>query len=217
MATDYEKKYNEALERARKELGVDRKEWKVVEHVLRNIFPELAESEDERITRAINNVLPFIPDEAYANNGVTKECVLNWLEKQKEPEHICDSAQYEEGFKTGLEIGLRKQKEQKPVEKHDLVAQLREHFANTPKEQLEAEWKELEIMLNGFADDIVNNLKSSLPDNLDEEAEKVMPYSYDFIELDIYGGSEPVYSREQMRTMFKAGAEWMAKQMNNDN
>ena len=75
------------------------------------------------------------------------------------------------------------------------------------------EKEELEIMLNGFADDIVNNLKSSLPDNLDEEAEKVMPYSYDFIELDIYGGSEPVYSREQMRTMFKAGAEWMAKQI----
>ncbi len=36
-------------------------------------------------------------------------------EKQKEQEHICDSTQYEEGFKTGLEIGLRNQKEQKPV------------------------------------------------------------------------------------------------------
>ena len=46
------------------------------------------ESEDERITRAINNMLPFIPDEAYANNGVTKEGVLNWLEKQKEQKPI---------------------------------------------------------------------------------------------------------------------------------
>lgn len=40
-------------------------------------------------------------------------CIEDYLEKQKEQEHICDSAQYEEGFKTGLEIGLRKQKEQK--------------------------------------------------------------------------------------------------------
>lgn len=51
---------------------------------LHTLIPELAESEDERITRAINNMLPFIPDEAYANNGVTKEGVLNWLEKQGE-------------------------------------------------------------------------------------------------------------------------------------
>jgi hypothetical protein len=36
-------------------------------------------------------------------------------EKQKEQEHICDSYQFEEGFKTGLEIGLRNQKEQKPI------------------------------------------------------------------------------------------------------
>ena len=34
--------------------------------------------------------------------------------------------------------------EQKPAEKHDLVAQLKEHLANATKEQLEAEWKELE-------------------------------------------------------------------------
>jgi len=47
-------------------------------------FHELKESEDERITRAINNMLPFIPDDAYANNGVTKEGVVRWLEKQKE-------------------------------------------------------------------------------------------------------------------------------------
>ena len=35
----------------------------------------------------------------------------------------------------------KKQKEQKPV---DLVAELKLHLANTPKEQLEKEWKELE-------------------------------------------------------------------------
>ena len=59
--------------------------------ILEALAPELKESEDERITRAINNMLPFIPDEAYTNNGVTKEGVLNWLEKQKENPKSTDS------------------------------------------------------------------------------------------------------------------------------
>ncbi len=33
-----------------------------------------------------------------------------------------------------------------------------------------------------------------------------------FLEVDIYGGSEAVYSREQMLAMYKAGAELMAGQ-----
>lgn len=70
------------------------------------------------------------------------------------------------------------------------------------------EKEELEIMLNGFADDIMNNLQFSLPDNLNKAAEKVIPNSYVCIELDTYGGLEPVYSREQMLTMFEKGAEW---------
>lgn len=42
--------------------------------------------------------------------------VWKYDDKQKEQGHTCDSAQFEEGFKTGLEFGLRKKKEQKPVE-----------------------------------------------------------------------------------------------------
>ena len=76
---------------------------------------QLRESEDERIRKELINFLrsPFIKE------NLTDEKVapwLDWLEKQKEQEHICDSAQYEDGFKTGLEIGLRKQKEQKPIQ-----------------------------------------------------------------------------------------------------
>lgn len=57
----------------------------------------------------------------------------------------------------------------------------------------------------------------SLPNNLDEAAIEAMPYPYDYIELDIYGGSEPVYSRGQMLAMFEKGVEWMSKQTNNEN
>lgn len=103
------------------------------------------ESEDERITRAINNMLPFIPDEAYANNGVTKEGVLNWLEKQKEQKHpdgcfTCDEYKkgYEEGRRNGFTAGYNKamkeveQKEQKPVKIH-----------NPTDKELEAHHKQL--------------------------------------------------------------------------
>ena len=51
-----------------------------------------------------------------------------------------------------------------------------------------------------------------LPSNLDEAAEESMPEEEGFLEIDIYGGSEAVYSREQMLAMFKVGAEWMAGQ-----
>lgn len=55
-------------------------------------------------------------------------------------------------------------------------------------------------------------MQLSLPSNLDEAAEESMPEAEGFLEVDIYGGSEAVYSREQMLVMYKAGAEWMAGQ-----
>lgn len=48
----------------------------------------------------------------------------------------------------------------------------------------------------------------SLPSDVDEAAEQAMPASYSFLEVDIYGGSEPVYSYEQMVEMFKAGVAY---------
>ena len=51
---------------------------------IQTLIPELEENEDEKIIMTINNILPFIHDEAYTNNGTTKKDVLNWLEKQKE-------------------------------------------------------------------------------------------------------------------------------------
>ena len=83
---DYEKMYKAVLKTATQWIkdGCSDKE----KICLESIFPELRESEDERIARAINNMLPFIPDEAYANNGVTKEDVLAWLEKQKDEREL---------------------------------------------------------------------------------------------------------------------------------
>ena len=88
------------------------------------------------------------PDEILKARGFTFEDVEKYLasikQKEQEPIDPCDAswdAYYRRGYQRGLEVG---RKEQKTTEKHDLVAQLKEHLANTPKEQLEAEWKELE-------------------------------------------------------------------------
>lgn len=80
------KAYDMALEAARKELGVDRKEWEVVQRVLRNIFPELRESKDER-TR--NEIIAFIEQAIHSGGGISvpKEKEDKWLaylEKQKD-------------------------------------------------------------------------------------------------------------------------------------
>ena len=74
---DYEKKYNEALERAQKatRAGSD-----VAMDIVQYIFPELAESEDERVIRTL---YCLVKDHDWINGASKEEC-LAWLEKQKE-------------------------------------------------------------------------------------------------------------------------------------
>lgn len=73
---DYEKKYKDALERAKKG------------ECLENIFPELKESKDERIRKALINV--FSTHQGYeVFFGASGEDILAWLEKQgEEPKKI---------------------------------------------------------------------------------------------------------------------------------
>ena len=76
---DYEKKYKEALERA-KEMISNECSSEHTKTVCQEIFPQLAESEDERTREDIMHFL-------YAWRGDTKvEKWLAWLEKQKPAE-----------------------------------------------------------------------------------------------------------------------------------
>lgn len=76
------KAYEMALEAARKELGVDRKEWEVVKRVLHNIFPELRESEDERIRQGLLKIFKQSPNGYWA--GMEIKDIVAYLEKRKE-------------------------------------------------------------------------------------------------------------------------------------
>lgn len=126
---DYEKKYNEALERA-KELLLGNEHSNTIRSYFEHIFHELAESEDERIRKAIVLGIKRCADAGSIfgtvinNEGVNYHDVLEWLEKQKElmpPVNVdpCDAscdAYYQRGLNNGYELGLEAgRKEQKPA------------------------------------------------------------------------------------------------------
>jgi hypothetical protein len=86
---DCEKKYNEALERARK-IHNDT-EFDYEKGMIEEIFPELKESEDERIRKGlINGFRQCVKDSPYPKNAqkywhdIKIEDILAWLEKQGE-------------------------------------------------------------------------------------------------------------------------------------
>jgi len=127
---DYEKKYKEALEQAIKELAQSGANSDSTRQIKR-LFPELAESEDERIRKyfiwIVKNVLDNIQGlklskeqtrELIDNyDGIKVSDMLAWLEKQKEEEGyeaipVESTLEYKLGFKAGKES--EKQKEQEP-------------------------------------------------------------------------------------------------------
>jgi hypothetical protein len=75
---DYEQKYKEALERASK-LKVQNP-FDTVGQMVEHIFPELQESEDERIRKSIIAIL----DNYIDDDNTIKPAIMNWLEKQGE-------------------------------------------------------------------------------------------------------------------------------------
>ena len=79
---DYEKAYKTALEKAKIELNADTTQG--TKNVLMTVFPELKESENERIRKELIFYLGDMPEDTELRNGVTNRDVLAWLEKQGE-------------------------------------------------------------------------------------------------------------------------------------
>ena len=127
---DYEKKYKEALERARELYDRATDIGDIVGYDLESIFPELAESEDERIRRWLVELVENQEPKMFIE--VKKMDVFAWLEKQKEQKEIPlmngDAELYFDNwiqhndttkrgyFEEGIRYAQRLQKEQKPAE-----------------------------------------------------------------------------------------------------
>ena len=79
------KRYEESLERLKGLIEVTREDkCAIMEEDLINIFPELKESEDEKIKKELIFYLGDMPEDTELRNGVTNRDVLAWLEKQSE-------------------------------------------------------------------------------------------------------------------------------------
>lgn len=80
---DYEKKYNEALERAKHALDCDKAGLVTTDRVLiESMFPELKESEDEKIRKELIKALSSIGKRNWGGIDVFES--IAWLEKQGE-------------------------------------------------------------------------------------------------------------------------------------
>lgn len=73
------KAYDEAIEKTIKLYSKD---------IAKTIFPELIESEDEKIRTTLKNALNHLSDNWYHVEDLSKEEVIAWLEKQKEQKVI---------------------------------------------------------------------------------------------------------------------------------
>ena len=142
----YKEKYEAALERARQKrdeyLRLDNDN--VVPNDIEYIFPELAESEDERIRKTLIEELSAcntIGELKFRLPQPTRDECLAWLEKQKEEEGyeaipIESTLEYKVGKHAGFLEGLaegRKQTEQKPAEwmtKQGVTCEF-DHFVET--------------------------------------------------------------------------------------
>ena len=83
---DYKKSYNEALERAK---AIYQDKYKpetaaTIAEVLQNVFPELVESEDERMRKRLLNLFKGCPWDSIDDGMLKRDDIINWLEKQGE-------------------------------------------------------------------------------------------------------------------------------------
>ena len=177
---DYKKKYEEALKRAKDVYTYysdDTEQLRKVE----SIFPELAESEDEKIRKGL---IAHLKDLRECEVGKlvpikTSEHYDAWLEKQGEQkETLCDKCRKEQPSHSCQDItelgrcALENQGKQKPVEPQDLSEfkrQLKEYL-------LEEGWNASDpIYLNEAVEYKTKRLLSLIPKHVEwsEEDEKM--------------------------------------------
>lgn len=95
----FEKKYNEALERARKGMPID------------EVFPELKENEDERIRKAL--IRFFKHTHNWVNLKYDGDEIVAYLEKQKDSPMPEDTVIFQKGVAEGRRL---EREEQRPAE-----------------------------------------------------------------------------------------------------
>ena len=120
MTIDYEKKYKEALERAKQVYKTPyTAHWDVMKKLIEHLFPELKESEDEGIRKALVRFHGSTID----IDGIKGSDIVAWLEKQNSNLDNANN-EYWRGYREGKQeiidkyAELEKQAEQNPMNKN---------------------------------------------------------------------------------------------------
>ena len=128
---DYEKKYKEALKKAKsiyrdaKEAGCSHTDW------LEHIFPQLTESEDERIRKQLVDIVAFIPEANF--KSASREDCRTYLEKQKE-----QKPSWSEDFGKEVESVHKRY----PEVSFAKLTRIAYHFAKWADKYKSTEWRE---------------------------------------------------------------------------
>ncbi len=190
---DYEKKYKEMVERVK---AFHKEGNALTKAQMEIILPELAESEDKRISNLIYCIVRDREDvrTTLESNGISVDKALAYLEKQKEPENVSATTMIPSCW-------TEKQKEQKPsiVEKlREISTPADENWFEIQKrwekedEQKPAEWSEEdEEMLEdikfsftynkGEMTDALKSLKPRLKQEWSEDDERNYEYLHQII------------------------------------
>jgi hypothetical protein len=94
------KAYDEAIKVAKSKIKND-KDHVLYEDDVTEIFPELKESKDEKIIKALYKMAKVPRKEIYEAEGITKEQALDWLEKQDKCETDCHHSHQDVNYPKG--------------------------------------------------------------------------------------------------------------------
>lgn len=142
---DYEKLYKEALERAKEKhdeyIHLDNDN--VVPKDIEYIFPELAESEDEKIRKALISVLKSDFENDTTIHDIRVGDIISWLEKQGEQKPMW-SEEDKEKFEDVLHwFSIF-------CEKNQTISGIKESFEWLKSPRPQNRWKPSEEQLNAF-------------------------------------------------------------------
>lgn len=174
---NYEQKYKEALEKARQLCAYPTSKPFISD--LKNLFPELSESEDEKIREALISVLKSDFENDTTIHDISVGDIIAWLEKQGEPQvrtgiewvntidDACDkrySEEYAEGeycheqsFKWGFQEGVD-WLEKKGNERDIHLMELKAKAYDDAKERMSYAYNKNRVPI-GFINEIFPDIK----------------------------------------------------------
>lgn len=206
---DYEQKYKEALERARDMLSYKEVRREDMEY----IFPELKESKDEKIRKAIYNALKYLETvQSWDFLDIDISDAYAWLEKQGEQIDIANK-EYWRGYREGKKEILDKYAELEKQDKQNTNI-LWHDVSDEPEERREifCEWSAHDDVCQGAVlhDVVFYHADTKIFWDGEQQIERVVRWAYVDEMLEKQGEQKLV---DKVEPKFKVG-DWIISHYN---